>query len=390
MLIIKNGTVIDTEPVPVVLGTADVRIVDGRIDAVGPALPYTEDAEVIDATGMIVMPGFVDGHRHTWQAGLRAAGGDMAFGDYLERVINGVTHRYRPEDVHAANLAGALECLDAGITTILDWSHIQLTPDHTDAAVDALLESGVRAVFGYCGTLETLRDEAARVSGRITTVLAARGPEFIGPEAAGRELEIARELGLPVSVHLRNDGLYGERTNYVHGAAFTGEGLKRIADSGGTLSVSPVVEARLGMGAPPIVAAQEAGVVVGLGADTVMCGPGDMFGIMRTTAMLPGLSTRDVLRMATIGGAQAAAVGHVTGSLGVGKQADLILMRTDLAGLSPVHDPIATVVLAADTRAVDTVLVGGKVVKRGGRLLRDDLPAALEALARSARDLAFA
>ncbi|MFA1541277.1 amidohydrolase family protein [Actinomadura monticuli] len=417
-LLLRNGTVIDTDPVPTVLAGADVLVEDGRIAAVGPGLPAPADAEVVDATGRIVMPGFVDTHRHTWQAGIRAILTDATLPAYLERVLGELAPRYRPDDVYTGTLAGALECLDSGITTLVDWSHIQLSPGHTDASIEALRASGIRAVFGYChGGDGDLEAETRRVhreyfgapAGTLSMAMAALGPEIAREDRVLAEWRLARDLGLPVTVHmgghgpesaarglafLAGNGLMEHPTTYVHANHYTDEALKRIAAAGGTVSVAPTIEAALDIGPPPTGRARNAGVPTGLGADTVASGPGDMFSIMRAAYLLergrPNLSfgTADVLRTATIEGAEAAGLADVTGSLTPGKQADLLVLRTGTLGVAAAHDPIAAVVLSADTRNVDTVLVGGRVVKRGGELLERDVPSLLDSLSASAARLA--
>lgn len=402
------------------LGHADVLIEDGRISAVGPGLPAPPDAEVIDATGRIVLPGFVDTHRHTWQAGIRAILPDSTLPAYLERVLGDLAPRYRSDDVYAGTLAGALECLDSGVTTLLDWSHIQLSPGHTDASIEALRASGIRAVFGYChggdGDLAALAAETRRVrrehfdtaAGTLGMAMAALGPEIAGEERALAEWRLARDLALPVTAHmgghgaesaarglafLDEHGLTEHPTTYVHANHYTGEAFKRIAGSGGTVSVAPAVEAALGIGPPPTGRARSAGIPTGLGADTVASGPGDMFSLMRAAYVLErgrpdgaglGFTTADALRMATIEGAEVAGLADATGSLTPGKQADLLLLRTDTLGVAAAHDPIAAVVLSADTRNVDTVLVAGRVAKRGGELRDHDVPSLLASLSESA------
>ncbi|MGP3958603.1 amidohydrolase family protein [Nonomuraea sp. 3N208] len=411
-MLIKNGVVIDTEPEPVVLGRADVRIEDGAIAEVGPGLPDVPGAEVIDAAGRFVLPGFVDTHRHTWQAAIRAAAPDVDFPGYMRRVVGELAPRHRPEDVYAGNLGGALECLDAGITTLLDWSHIQFSPGHTEAALQALRESGIRAVFGYChgGEPGGLVSETRRVreqlpDGLVTMALAALGPEIAGEERALVEWRLAKELGLPVTCHLGNNpegtglafleanGLLDTPTTFVHALHYTDEEFKRIAASGGSVSLAPVDEMNLGIGYPATGRARAAGVPTGLGADTVACSPGDMFSLMRTIHLLErgrpdgaglGFTTRDALRMATIEGAQVLGMDGVIGSLRPGKQADLVLLRTDRLGMAAAHDPIGAIVLNADTSSVDTVLVAGRVVKRDGQLLHHDLTAVLASLRESA------
>lgn len=422
-ILIRGGTVIDTDPGSTAPGRGDVLIADDRIAAVGTDLPNDTDAEVIDATDHIVLPGFVDTHRHAWQAGLRAIAPDITFATYLNHVLGELAPRYRPDDVYAGNLVGALDCLDAGITTLVDWSHIQLTPRHTDSAIGALRDAGIRAVFGYCypGANDTaqLAAQARRVSdtyfrasdGLLSMAFAALGPELVDQDRAREEWRLARELDLPITAHLgghgaqsavrglaflRDNGLFAPRTTYVHANCYTDEQLMRIADSGGTISVSPLIEAELGIGYPITGRARAAGLPTGLSADTVTSGPGDMFSLMRAAYTMerarpdgagPEFTTRDVLRMATVEGAEVAGLGEVTGSLRPGKQADLILLRTDTPGMAPAHDPIGSVVLSADTRVVDTVLVAGRVVKRAGRLVHHDVPSVLDTLAKSAEDL---
>jgi cytosine/adenosine deaminase-related metal-dependent hydrolase len=410
-LLIRGGIVIDTDPVPAVTGHTDVLIDDGRIVEVGTGL---SGDEVIDATGRIVLPGFVDPHRHTWQAAIRAIGPDISFAGYFQRVIGELAPRYRPEDVYAGNLAGALECLDAGITTMLDWSHIQRTPAHTEAAIRALRESGVRAVFGYCQGPETFETAVRRVRREyfdrpdplLSMALAARGPEIGDEEGALREWRLARELGLPVTTHMGGHGpesaerglafltendLLDPGTTYIHPIHYTDDALKRLADSGGTASYSPIVEVELGIGHPAPSRALAAGMPVSLSADTVASGPGDMFSLMRAAYALERtrgaeFTTRDALRMATLGGAEVMGLADVTGSLTPGKQADLVLLRADTPAMAPAHDPVGAVVLSAGTSAVDTVLVGGRIVKRDGRLLAD-LAGPMTALAEAAKRL---
>jgi cytosine/adenosine deaminase-related metal-dependent hydrolase len=427
-LLVRGGLVIDTEPAPSVLGIADVLVEDGRITATGPGLTAPGGAEVIDAAGRIVLPGFVDTHRHTWQTGIRGILPDATLPEYLRRILGEIAPRYRPEDVHAGTLAGALECLDAGITTLVDWSHIQLGPGHTAAAVEALRAAGIRAVFGYCyggdQGLDGLAAETRRVradhfgnapgDGLLSMALAALGPEVAGEERGLAEWRLARELDLPVTVHmgghgaesaerglafLRDNGLLGHPTTYVHAAWYTDDAFRRLADAGATVSVSPAIEVNLAIGHPPTGRARAAGIPTALSADTVVSGPGDMFNLMRAACMLErgrpggagaGFTARDALRMATIEGAEVAGLADVTGSLRPGKQADLVLLRTDLLSMAVVHDPISAVVQAADTRCVDTVLVGGRVVKRDGRMLHHDVRAVLAGLQESATALTAA
>ncbi|WP_119728528.1 amidohydrolase family protein [Thermomonospora amylolytica] len=411
-LIVKGGLVIDTEPSPTVLGRVDVLISGGRIAALGPDLPHSPETEVIDATGRIVLPGFVDTHRHTWQAGIRMVLPDGTLPDYLSRVLGELAPAHTPEDIHTAQLAGALECLDAGITTVVDWSHIQFTPGHTDAALAALEESGVRAVFGYAyggdggpagmtAEARRVREHVAASPAPLTMALAAFGPEIAGEEQALAEWRLARDLDLPVTVHmgampgltfLDENGLLDVPTMYVHPNHFTDEGARLIADTGGSASLTPAIEAAMNLGHPATGRLRAAGVPSGLGADTVTAGPGDTFSLMRAAYLLERsrptagapFTARDALHMATLEGARTAGLADVTGSLRPGKHADLILLRADTPAMAAAHDPIAAVVLSADTSTVDTVLVGGRIRKRDGRLVDHDLPALLTRLSETA------
>ncbi len=123
--------------------TAPSRPSATNLDATG--------AEVVDLTGRIVLPGFVDTHRHTWQSVVRNVASDWSLTEYLAGLHTGLSKYFRPEDTYAGNYLGALEALDSGITTLVDWSHNLATPAHADAAVKALKDTGMRAVFAHGG-----------------------------------------------------------------------------------------------------------------------------------------------------------------------------------------------------------------------------------------------
>src|SRR5512147_2287183 len=149
--LLKNGIVLSLDKKIGNFMKADVLIEGSQIAAVGPNLE-AEGAEMIDASKMIVMPGFIDTHRHVWEGILRNIGTDVPLeGDasYLAFILNTLAPVYRPEDAYVGNLVGLYGAIDAGITTILDWSHIQATREHADAVIKALQESEIRAVFAY-------------------------------------------------------------------------------------------------------------------------------------------------------------------------------------------------------------------------------------------------
>ena len=408
-MLVRGGVVIDTDPEVVARRATDVLIEDGRIAAVGPELiadTAAADVEVLDASERIVLPGFVDTHRHLWQTALRGIAVDADLGMYFERVLGAYGLRFRAEDVAAGNLMGALECVNAGITTVQDYSHVQASPAHADAALDALERSGIRAVFGYGpsplsgGAVDAgeMRRIMARRSERISLAVAAIGPSFVPLETVRADWELADSLGVPVVVHissssqtpdpitqLRDAGLLRPGTLYAHGNKLPDSELKLIAESGASVSATPSVEARMEMGEPLAGRLRAAGVNVGLGIDVVTTTAGDMFTAMHELLALgyKTFTAADVLRIATVGGARALGL-HDIGSLAVGNHADVVLLRrTDINMVGGLHDPIATVVTAAHPGNVDTVLVGGTPVKRDGELVSTSVPAAVDALAES-------
>ena len=220
-MLLRNGYVITVDPDIGELTGADVLIEDDRIAAVRPGID-ADDAEIVDATGKIVIPGFVDTHRHTWEAAIRGCAPNATLDDYFVEILDTFAPRYRPEDVYAGDLAGALECINAGITTLVDWSHINNTPEHPDAAIAALREVGIRAQYAYGSANTSLNDywnnssiaipadDVRRVrdtyfssgDGLLTMALATRGPGFCQDDVVRKEWHTARELGLPNTVHV--------------------------------------------------------------------------------------------------------------------------------------------------------------------------------------------
>lgn len=417
-LLLRNGIVLDTEPDVSVRPGVDVLIEDGRIAQIAPDLP-ADGAEVIDATDRIVLPGFVDTHRHCWQTVLRGTAVDVDLGAYLGLVLGGYAPRFRPEDVEVSTLVGALECLDSGITTVQDHSHIQYSPEHTEAGISALRTAGIRAVFGYgypvfdaaarrLAEVRRVRTERLAADDELVTMaLAPAGPSYAPIEVVEEDWRLADELGLRIAVHvgsgpvaerpiaaLRDRGLLAAGTLYVHGNSLPDDELALIAESGGAVAIAPAVEAQMGHGAPMTGRLRAASVLTGLGADVVTTVPGDMFSLMRAALLSgqlgdgPRATAADVLRMATLDGAAALGMSDRIGSLRVGKQADVVLLRTDTVSMAGAeHNPVAAVVAAAHPGDVDTVLVAGRPVKRDGLLVHPGLDRTLAAARGAARHL---
>ncbi|MEU0177947.1 amidohydrolase family protein [Streptomyces massasporeus] len=420
--LLRSGHVISMDPGIGDLAQGDVLIEDGRITAVEPEI--SADAEVLDMSGHIVIPGFVDTHRHTWEAPIRGVAPDATLDDYFVDILDTFAPLYTPQDVYAGNLAGALECLNAGITTLVDWSHINNTPEHPDAAIQGLAESGIRAQYAYGSANTSLAeywfesriaipaDDVRRIrsthfasdDGLLTMGLATRGPGFCVDEVVAAEWAMARELGLPITVHvamgrlagrfgmvkqLHDLGLLGPDTTYVHSCHLSGEEWRMVADSGGTVSVAPQVELQMGHGWPPVMQAIEYGLRPALSIDVVTTVPGDMFTQIRAAfgaerarvnadcwqSNMPVPSTmltaRQMLEIATLNGAHVAGLEDRTGSLTPGKRADIVAIDATAVNVAPVHDAVAAVTLCADVSNVDTVLVDGVIHKHDGRLLGD-------------------
>jgi cytosine/adenosine deaminase-related metal-dependent hydrolase len=335
-------------------------------------------------------------------------------------MLGSVGGHYRPEDVHIGNYAGSLEALNAGVTTLLDWSHINNTPDHSDAAIQGLKDAGIRAIYahgvptgGEWWSFSDLNhpEDIRRIretyfssdDGLITLAMAARQPGNSNFEVAKHDWELARELDLLISVHvgmrlhnlhyepvkdMHDLGLMGPDVCYIHMTDLTDQELDWIAETKGKASVSPYVEMLMGHGPPPTGKLLARGVRPSLSVDVVSSVPGEMFTQMRTAlaydrileftdtpdeAFAPTVSHRDVLEFATIDGARACALDHKTGSLAPGKQADIVLLKTNAINTAPMVDPIGTIVVFSDTSNVDSVFVAGRAVKRNGELVGADL-----------------
>lgn len=415
----RDARVLTLDPALGDLERGDVLVEDEHIAAVGTDLPAPPRAEIVDSRDRIIIPGFVDTHRHMWQALLRGIAPAHTFPQYMDDVLGRLGPALAVEELYTGNLLSARAALASGITTIQDISNIQDTPAHSDALVAALQDSGIRAVFAYGKSFPSMLADGTRLGedtrrvrnellhdpdAAVTMALVAEGGTD-ADELANASL--ARDLDVPVSrhfssrlsaAHLAGIGAVLPGTTFIHGNGLDATELRIIADHGGSISVSPAIELVMGHGYPMIAAARaQPGLPVTLSVDVEVTVAGDMFTQLRAAyqaarhARHAGdtateVTVRDVLAMATIEGARSLGLADRTGSLTPGKQADLVVLRTDRADVSPVHDPVSTVVLQMDRAHIDTVLASGREHVRAGRPVADsaDLLARAE---RSARRL---
>lgn len=210
LVLFKNGTVLTLDPDVGDFALGDVLVKGSTIVAVGPDLSTDAgDAVVVDATGRIVLPGFQDTHRHCWQGQMRRLIPDCDNNTaYLAVMNEWLGTHYRPHDVYVGNLISALGALDAGITSLLDFFHNPRTPDHSDAAIQALTEAGIRAVHTSCGPiagehdgtwpgdLKRVRDTYFSSSDQLLTLrLGTIGAGFARPDIALGTAQARLEIG---------------------------------------------------------------------------------------------------------------------------------------------------------------------------------------------------
>ncbi|MDT0470082.1 amidohydrolase family protein [Streptomyces gibsoniae] len=395
--LLSGGTVVTMNPSIGDLDRGDVLIDNGVITAVAEHID-APDAEVIDASDRIVMPGFVDNHRHAWQTAFRGAGSDWTFAQWAAAMHGTVKPHYTPEDVYIGTLLGRLEAVHSGVTTMLDWYHVAQTHAHEDAAIAALTDAPGRSIFclgaGW-GSSDAVDDDIRRVrarlsgGGRIDMALGMRGPGATDIDTAAREVKLADELGLRISLHVEAPGVIAELHEHgllrdtltgVHANGIGEDELRLLADAGGSISISPDAELKMGFGAPMTGLALAAGLRPTLSIDDVPSVGGDMFSTMRTAfaaqrGLDGSLRSRDLLDFATVDAAASMGLDARTGTLTPGKDADIILLRTDDLTMFPVTDPAGSIVSHGHPGLVDTVLAAGRIVKRDGALLGVDLPA---------------
>ncbi|MDA9527014.1 amidohydrolase family protein [Bradyrhizobium sp. CCBAU 25338] len=442
--LIKSATVISMDDAIGDLSSGDVLVEGSRIVDVRPSIDLGSGAgetEIVDGAGRIVIPGLINAHMHTWQTGLRGYAANWTLLEYFRRMHAGLATVFRPEDIHIATLVGALNQINHGVTTLVDWCHNNPTPDHTDAAVRGLIESGIRAAFfhgspkpepkpgePHFSEIPHPRREVERLlagplagrDGLVTLGLAILGPHYSTLEVAMHDFRLAREFELIASMHqgggpaktpggwdkLIEAGLVGAGVNIVHGNDLPDELLDRMVDLGVSFSVTPENEMIQGHGFPITGRLLKRGGRPTIGIDLESVLAGDLFSAARValsmqraldnaesrkvSGTIPPTTTipaREALRWITTEGARMLGRERQIGSLTPGKLADLVIINASDLNLVPVHDPVATVVMQTSLANIEAVMIGGAWKKRNGRLLAEGLETKKELLAQSGRRL---
>jgi 5-methylthioadenosine/S-adenosylhomocysteine deaminase len=460
--VIRGGAVMSMDPNVGNFAQADVLVEGRKIVAIGANL-HAGGASVIDARGRIVMPGFIDTHHHQFETALRSflangvlindgSGTPSGLGTYFEYILLTFAPVYRPEDVYISELFGGLSQLDDGVTTVHDVSQIHHSPQHSDAAIQALLDTGRRAAFGYFESAgasvigsnpdNKYPDDAVRIRKRwfssddqLVTMIMGGEIYLPGYEKAWK---IGRSLGLPVAAHILSpfgmrptfdalaQGTGGDSSTlgigadnlFIHMTGMSDAAWQRVKEVGASVSIAAPIEMNMRHGMPPLLKTQSLGIEPSLSVDVECTLTADFFTQMRSAmnaqralvnqqvleqgdfyppnqwpTPAPGtprlLETRDVLRYATINGARDLRLERKTGSLVPGKEADILILDATAINVAPLnHVPNAVVSLMERTN-VETVIVAGKVRKWRGRLLDVDLPHLRRQLENS-RDYIFA
>jgi cytosine/adenosine deaminase-related metal-dependent hydrolase len=435
-ILVKSGNIVSMDPAIGDLAGADILVEDDRIAAVAKNIEV-EGADVLDASRMIVLPGLINGHLHTWQTGLRGLAADWTVAQYMQAMHRGLATLYRPDDIYVGNLLGALNQINNGATTLVDWCHNNPTPDHTDAAIRGLEEAGIRALFlhgspkpdpkpgqKHFSEIPMPRSEVARLrktkfssdTGLITFGLAILGPYYSTYDVTRADLELAREFDLFASMHvgggqskiangferLLDAKLVDERTTVVHGNDIRPDTIGRMVDQGATFTVTAEIELQMGYGDPLTGVLSSKNAPISIGTDVEPAVGSDLFTCMRITLQhernrgimeavtrsgsrpqLSALTCRDALSWVTTGAAKIAGLDREVGSLTPGKQADIVMLRADDMNMMPAHDLVGCVVMQASPANVDTVMIAGRIVKRNGKLLFNNLQSKMAALQNS-------
>ncbi len=408
-ILLKGGTIISMDPEVGDLIKGDLLIEGTKIAAVGPDID-SAGAQVINAFDTTIMPGFVDCHRHSWEGQLRRINPNSpTLADYMNATHLSFAKAYRPQDHYVGNYLTSVGCIDAGITCVIDNSHNSRSSAHSDAAVEALFDSGIRAVHAsgppgagewdhqWPADLERLQKKYFSSTDQLVTLRMFSGP-------SRENWAVARKLGLRITTEFQGpqmaalldplaaDKLVGPDNTFNHCGALPERTWQIFVDTGAHINVCPRSDAQyaLGEGICALQHAWDHGIKPGLSVDNETSYSTDMFMEMRVALYLQRamaqnrkfsgdqnppkpLMIRDVLHCATVAGARCAGLDDKIGSLKPGKEADVLVIRTDDINLYPSNNALGTVVQAAERSNVDTVIIGGRVRKYRGQVVGLDM-----------------
>jgi 5-methylthioadenosine/S-adenosylhomocysteine deaminase len=418
-ILLKGGVVLTLDRQVGDFARADVLIEDGKIREVRPDIAIAGDAAaVIDAENRIVLPGFIDTHHHFYQGLLRnILTNGLLNPDYSRDIGNTLTPAYAPADAYAGVLVTALGMIDMGTTSAVDTSQISHTPEHSDACVRALQESGIRAVYAYWRgsgpdakyPQDIVRLQRSHFSSQDQLLTLAMGSS-LDPKI----FAYAREVGVRTVSHGVNNntertllelgraGLLRPGDEYIHCTHLSDAAWRLLKDTGAQISIAAPIEMAMGHGMPPIQEALDHGIRPSLSSDVDATMAQDPFTLMRSAFTLqrllllqrarkgeqnlpPLLTCRDVLEFATIEGARCAGLEHKVGTLTPGKEADIVMLAADRLNVWPLNNAPGAVVNVMNPSHVDTVFIAGKVKKWRGTLVGVDAPRVLRLVA-EARD----
>jgi cytosine/adenosine deaminase-related metal-dependent hydrolase len=436
-VLIRGATIITMDALGE-LQQGEILVTGDTLTEIAPSI-HADDADVVDATGYIIIPGLINAHMHTWQTALRGLAANWTLLEYFQKMHAGLATVFAPQDLHIATLVGALNQLNCGTTTLADWCHNNPTPEHNDAAIAGLRESGIRAAF-FHGTAkpdpkpgQTPFWEVPHPRAEIERLLKDRqgnpllsvhaavlGPHYATLDVALHDFAMAKDLGLIASMHqgggpartpdgwekLEAAGLLGDHINIVHGHALSDAQLKRFCELGMSFSAAAESEMSQGHGHPITGRLRALCRAPSLGVDLESVLSGDMLtqarvalGIQRSLdnfayreahGSIPPTSTittREALAWVTIEGARMLKQSHRIGSLAAGKQADLVMIRATDLNMQPVHDAVNSVVMQTSLANIDSVMVAGQWKKRDGQLVGVNLKPHLEALRASGQKI---
>jgi cytosine/adenosine deaminase-related metal-dependent hydrolase len=406
--VIRGATVLTMDPGIGDFGTGDVHVRNGAIIAVGPRIDLA-NVRVVEGSGMICMPGFVDSHWHLWTSLFRPfVRADVNELGYFP-VSNRLGVHMTPEDSYRSVMLGPAEALNAGVTTVHNWAHNVRSPDHADAELAAMRDAGIRGRFAY-GPAQGMPDDQpmdlqglARVKrdwmpgdGLLTLGICSRniGAMSIGGATRGvltvdmarQDWTGARALGLPITLHtsgpspiklLDDAGLLGADVQLVHPLLTTAEERAILKARGVSYAMAPTGEARRPASAGVIQLGEmlEAGIKVSLSTDHTTNYNCDPFVGMRILFALHQnrvgdkipVTVKRLVQLATLDGAVDLGIAEKTGSLTPGKRADIILVRTTDINMTPVGDPYEALVSLAQPANVDTVIVDGRILRQSSK-----------------------